>query len=126
MGASWSAASAEAGWSVAGLKKWIRDHPQIWARELGRFRRENQEAAGDEAVAVLRKQLRATEAKTVLQAAVVLAGRFAPRRGPVRKADAKDSSNMEELLEDDKWIKAIEAVEAEGALPSEAGASEAG
>lgn len=124
-GASWSAAATEAGWGLAGLKTWIRDHPRLWARELGRARRDTQDAACDEAVSVLRKQLRGAEAQTILRAAIALAGRFAPRRGPARPAEPTEVSNRDDLLQEEKWQRAIAAVEEADAEALEAASEEA-
>jgi len=92
-GASWPAAAEEAKWELAGLRLWVRDHPREWARTLGRARRDNRDAACDEAVAVLRRQLRSDTDKTAFQAAAALAGRFGQARrraAPADKAEADD------------------------------------
>src|SRR5262249_18477181 len=71
-----------------GLRGWVRDHPGPWARALGRARREARDAACDEAVAMLRRQLRSEEDKTVFRAAAALAARFGAARGRGRAAKA--------------------------------------
>ena len=92
LGGSWSAAAEAAGWSVDGLRKWILARQRVWCREVGRARREARDSACDEAVAMLRKQLRAKEAKTILLAASAIARQFAPPRGRSPSAKAKNDS----------------------------------
>lgn len=89
-GGSWQLAADEAQWSLAGLRTWIRRHQALWARELGRARREARNAACDEAVATLRKHLRTREAKASLGAASTLTARFA---GPDVKKSGESSAN---------------------------------
>jgi hypothetical protein len=85
LGGSWVTAAAAARWTLAGVRRWIRDNESSWFRELYRARREAHDAARDEAVAVLRQQLRADEAKTTLQAAAALATKL-----PTRKTVERD------------------------------------
>src|SRR5262245_58977171 len=82
-GSSWQAATRESGWSLKGLQRWIRKHPAAWYRELFRARRDARDSACDEAVAMLRVQLRDEEAKTKFEAANAVAKHFAT--GKVRR-----------------------------------------
>jgi hypothetical protein len=106
-GWSWPAAAKEAGWTLTGLRRWIRDHEKLWYRELYRARREARDIACDEAVAVLRKQLRAEEDKTTFQAAATLATKVGSRAGQRRAAKAGAApTTMTELLDamtEDEW-----------------------
>ena len=70
-----------------------------------------QDAACDEAVTVLRQQLRVPDAKTVLQAAIALASRFGPHRTKAPPTDREPSINIEECLQDEEWQRAIAATE---------------
>jgi hypothetical protein len=79
---SWAAAAEAAGWTVRGLQRWIRSHPALWAREVGRARREARDEAGDESVVALRKKLRDKESKTVLDAAKIVGQHFAAKKKP--------------------------------------------
>jgi hypothetical protein len=107
-GLSWAAAANEAGWNLPGLRSWIRAHRSLWARELGRARRETHDAACDEAVTMLRRQLRAQTEKTILTAATALAARLAPNKSkpanpkPAEMDPAQESAlanHLEQLLE---------------------------
>jgi hypothetical protein len=90
LGSSLSAAAAEAGWALSGLRRWINRHPAVWYRALARARRDARDAACDEAVAFLRKHLRADEDKTSLQAAGSLTSRFAGTKDKPRATLPKD------------------------------------
>jgi hypothetical protein len=81
-GGSWPAAAETARWTEYGLRRWIRSHPALWAREVGRARRESRDEACDESVAVLRRKLRDDADKTALDAAKILGGQFAPKKKP--------------------------------------------
>ena len=102
MGASWEAAAMRAGWEMAGLRAWIRRHLPLWYRALARARRDQQTAACDEAVAVLRKHLRNDEAKSCLRAAESLTATFSPmkpaRRKPVPIDDNEQFMRMLEAV----------------------------
>ena len=71
-GGSWPAAAQAAGWTAAGIQRWIRGHRQLWACEVGRARRDSRDEACDESVVALRKKLRAKTDKTVLEAAKII------------------------------------------------------
>jgi hypothetical protein len=92
-GSSWQAAARESGWSLDGLRRWIRKHPAAWYRELFRARRDARDSACDEAVAMLRVQLRDEEPKTKFEAANAVAKHFAS--GKVRKHAARSTKNDE-------------------------------
>ncbi len=68
-GLSMTAAATTGGWTIDGLRRWINRHSAVWYRVLKRARCDARDAACDEAVAYLRKHLRADEDKTSLQAA---------------------------------------------------------
>src|SRR5437870_3098760 len=57
-GSSWDVAAQEAGWPKHDLQGWITRHKLQWHRALNLARWEARDAACDEAVSVLRVQLR--------------------------------------------------------------------
>ena len=80
-GLSYAAAAKAATWSLEDLHRWIRKHEWEWYRVLHRARRDARDLACDEAVALLRQQLRDDEKKTIFNAADALAKRFATPKG---------------------------------------------
>lgn len=92
-GLSWSAAAREAGWSLDGLHRWIRRNQVAWYRELFRARRDARDSACDEAVAMLRVQLRNEEAKTKLAAASAVAKHFANSKPAMRSANNSNATS---------------------------------
>ncbi len=97
-GWSWTTAAKEAGWTLHGLRQWIRQHESSWFRELYRARREAHAAACDEAIAILRQQLRSTEDKTTFQAASTLATKLPTRKPkpPAPNMSAEDAQMLDE------------------------------
>ena len=107
-GGSWQKAAEEAMWSLGGLKTWIRNHEAIWARELGRARREARESACDEAVAVLRRQLRTDDARAMLTAADKLTARFAGSTEKKQEAPTTESPDETNWDEMESMVTALE------------------
>jgi hypothetical protein len=81
-GGNWKTAAEAAGWTLYGLRRWIRSHPRLWACELGRAWRASRDEACFESVALLRRKLRDEESKTVLEAAKIIGGQFAAKAKP--------------------------------------------
>jgi hypothetical protein len=101
-GLSWPAAAEQAGWELHGLRCWIRRYAAQWARVYGRARREAHDAAGDEAVTMLRRRLRDGDAKTVLAAATALIARFAAGKSKPRAAKGPDPDAAM-----DEWLRGL-------------------
>jgi hypothetical protein len=102
-GLSWSAAAEQAGWQLPGLRAWIRRNRKSWHRVLGQARSEIHDAACDEAVTMLRRQLRASEPETAIAAATALTARLGKPKPKPKPAD----QNRDEEQERNEWLNSL-------------------
>lgn len=102
-GASLDAAAEAAGKTTNQLLKWIRWHKRQWFAALQSARRETRDAACDEAIAMLRKQLRDKEAKSIYQAAASLSKTF--KSNQVKQPGAARPSPDDDPLRE--WMNAV-------------------
>lgn len=87
---SWAAAE-QAGWQLPGLRAWIRRNRSLWHRVLGQARSEIHDATCDEAVTMLRRQLRASEPETA-------SNRSRPRGCTIARDDCRGFRRQAKLI----------------------------
>ncbi len=102
-GGSINAAADAAGKTANRLLHWIRGHKPQWFAALQSARRETRDAACDEAIAMLRKQLRDKEAKSIYQAAASLSKTF--KSNQVKQPGAARPSPDDDPLRE--WMNAV-------------------
>ncbi len=104
-GLSFKAAADAAGWPLDDLHCWIRKNAKQWYRALHQSRRDTRDSACDEAVAMMRQQLRDAEKKTIFNAADALAKRFAaPKVRPHAPRPPRSSEPPEQFRD---WLAAV-------------------
>lgn len=102
-GLSWPAAAEQAGWQLPGLRACIRRNRKSWHRVLGQARCEIHDAACDEAVTMLRRQMRTEDPETAISAATALTARLGKPKPKSKPAD----KNKDPEQERNEWLHSL-------------------